>query len=150
MVKNPPANTADASLISGSGRSPGGRHGNPLQYSCLENPMDRGTWQDIVHGVSKSQTLLKWPSTQIHLLKPHLAVWWYLDVGPLGGDLVDRSSWRRDTHDGINILGRRDTRQLALSPLGEHTAGWQPPTSQKESSHQNLTMLVLWSWTSSF
>ena len=47
MVKNPPAdagNAADAGLIPGSGRSPGGGHGNPLQYSCLENPMDRGTW----------------------------------------------------------------------------------------------------------
>ena len=41
MVKNLPANAGDASLIPGSGRSPGGGHGNPLQYSCLENPMDR-------------------------------------------------------------------------------------------------------------
>ena len=40
----------------GRGRSPGGRHDNPLQYSCLENPMDRGAWQAIVHGVAKSQT----------------------------------------------------------------------------------------------
>ena len=47
VVKNPPANagdTRDAGLILGSGRSPGGGHGNPLQYFCLENPMDRGTW----------------------------------------------------------------------------------------------------------
>ena len=43
----------DASLISGSGRSPGGGHGNPLQYSCLENPMDRGAWKVAVHGVAK-------------------------------------------------------------------------------------------------
>ena len=40
------------------GRSPGGGHGNPLQYSCLENPMDRGAWWATVHGVSKSRTLL--------------------------------------------------------------------------------------------
>ena len=40
----------------GSGRSPGGGHGNPLQYSCLENPMDRGAWWATVHGVTKSQT----------------------------------------------------------------------------------------------
>ena len=39
----------------GSGRSPGGGHGDPLQYSCLENPMDRGAWQTIVHGVTKSR-----------------------------------------------------------------------------------------------
>ena len=56
MVKNLPANAGDASLISGWGRSPGGRHGNPLWYSCLENPMDRGSWRALVHGVSKSQT----------------------------------------------------------------------------------------------
>ena len=42
----------------GSGRSPGGGHGNPLQYSCLKNPMDRGAWQATVHGVSKSWTRL--------------------------------------------------------------------------------------------
>ena len=47
VVKNPPANAGDvrgAGLIPGSGRAPGGGHGKPLQYSCLENPMDRGAW----------------------------------------------------------------------------------------------------------
>ena len=61
VVKNLPANAgdiSDAGSIPGSGRSPGGGHGNPLQYSCLENPMDRGTWQATVHGVAKSQTRL--------------------------------------------------------------------------------------------
>ena len=56
-VENPPANAGDArdaSLIPGSGRSPGGGHGSPLQYSSLENPMDRGTWQATVHGVKES------------------------------------------------------------------------------------------------
>ena len=47
------------SSIPGSGRSPGGGHGNPLQYSRLENPMDRGAWQATVHGVTKSQTEMK-------------------------------------------------------------------------------------------
>ena len=46
-------------LIPGSGKSPGGRHGKPLQYSCLENPMDRGAGQVIVHGVAKSWIPLK-------------------------------------------------------------------------------------------
>ena len=61
MVKNPPANaghTRDAGSIPGSGRSPVGRNGNPLQYSCLENPMDRGAWRASVHGVAKSWTRL--------------------------------------------------------------------------------------------
>ena len=55
VVKNLLANagdTGDVALIPWSGRSPGERNGNPLQYSCLENPMDSGTWQAIVHGVT--------------------------------------------------------------------------------------------------
>ena len=55
-VKNPPANARDVGLISGSGRSPGVGKGNPLQYSCLGNPMDRGAWHAAVHGVAKNQT----------------------------------------------------------------------------------------------
>ena len=55
VVKNLPVNagdTRDTSLIPGSGRSPRGENGNPLQYSCLENSMERGAWQAIVHGVA--------------------------------------------------------------------------------------------------
>ena len=51
-------NVGDLGLIPGLGRSPGRGHGNPLQYSCLENCRDRGAWQSTVHGVTKSQTLL--------------------------------------------------------------------------------------------
>ena len=57
MVKTPPANAGDirdVGSIPGLGRSPGGGHGNLFQYSCLENPMDRGAWQATVCGVSKS------------------------------------------------------------------------------------------------
>ena len=53
MVKNPPANAGDLGSIPGSGRSPGKGNGNTLQYSCLENPMDRGVWWAEVHGVAK-------------------------------------------------------------------------------------------------
>ena len=56
VVKNPPANAGDWSLIPGSGRSPGRGNGNPLQYCCLGNPMDREAWQAIVHGVTKNWT----------------------------------------------------------------------------------------------
>ena len=59
MVKNPPANagdTGDSGSVTGLGRSPGVGNGNPLQYSCLENSMDRGAWWPTVHGVAKSQT----------------------------------------------------------------------------------------------
>ena len=59
LVKNRPANagdTRDMCSIAMSGRSPGVENVNPLQYSCVENPMDRGAWQAIVHGVAKSRT----------------------------------------------------------------------------------------------
>ena len=58
-VKNPPASTGDSSLIPGSGRSPGDGNGNALQYSCLENLMERGAWWATVHGLQKSQTQLR-------------------------------------------------------------------------------------------
>ena len=59
LVKNPPANSGDirdSGSIPGLGRSPGGGNDNPLQYSCLENPMDRGDWWAIVYRVTKSWT----------------------------------------------------------------------------------------------
>ena len=62
VVENLLANAGDirdTGSVSGSGRFPGGGHGNPLQYSCLENPMDRGAWWATVHGVTESQTQLK-------------------------------------------------------------------------------------------
>ena len=62
VVKNPPANAAhirDASLIPESGRSPDTGHGNPLQYSCVDNYLDRGAWRAKVHRVAKIQTQLK-------------------------------------------------------------------------------------------
>ena len=62
VVKNPAANTGnvrDSGLTPGLGRFPGGAHDNPLQYSRLENPMDRGAWRAVVHRVAKSQARLK-------------------------------------------------------------------------------------------
>ena len=65
-VKNSPANAGgirNVDLIPGWGRSPGGGHGNPLQYSCLENPMGRGPWRAMVHKFTKTQTQLSWHCT---------------------------------------------------------------------------------------
>ena len=67
VVKNPPANAGDSGdgdSTPGSGRSPGGEHGNPLQCSCLDNPTDRGAWRATVHGVAKSWTRLQRMSMQ--------------------------------------------------------------------------------------
>ena len=69
MIKNMAANAGDirdTGLIPGLGISPRRGHGNPLQYSCLENPMDRGAWRATVHGVTKSQTWLKELSPKAH------------------------------------------------------------------------------------
>ena len=77
MVKKPPANEGDmrdAGSVPGSGRSPGGGHGNSLQYSCLENPMDRGGWWATFPGVAKSQTQLNRLSMHACMLRPW-ALW---------------------------------------------------------------------------
>ena len=58
VVKNPPANARDLGLIPGWGRSPGEGNGNPLHYSCLGNPVDRGAWQATIQRIEKSQTRL--------------------------------------------------------------------------------------------
>ena len=59
VVEDLPANAVDAGSISGLGRAPGDGNGNPLQYSCLGNPMDRGAWRATVHRVAKCWTPLK-------------------------------------------------------------------------------------------
>ena len=59
MVKNLPANAGDVGSISGLGKYFGGGNDNPVQYSCLENSMDRGAWWDIVHGVTNSGVITK-------------------------------------------------------------------------------------------
>ena len=58
MINDLPANAEDVGSIPGFGRSPGGGDGNPLQYSCLESPMDGGAWRATVHGVAESRTRL--------------------------------------------------------------------------------------------
>ena len=87
VVKNSPANAGDrkdVGSIPGLGRSPGGGHGNPLQYSCLENPMDRGAWKATVHSVAECRTQLKWlhactcahTHTHTHRLLLHIVLIW--------------------------------------------------------------------------
>ena len=69
VAKNLPANAEDirdTGSIPGSGRSPGGGHGNPLQYSCLKNLMDSGAWWATVYGAAKNRTRLKRPSTHTY------------------------------------------------------------------------------------
>ena len=80
VLKNPPANAGDvrnSGLIPGSERPPGEGHSNPLQYSCLENPMDRRAWPYTVHGITESWTQLNRLSTHAHTAKTdHLESKW--------------------------------------------------------------------------
>ena len=63
MVKNPPASAEDVGSIPGSGRSPGGANGNPLQHSCLGNPTDRGTWRAAAHKVLRESVTTQQPTS---------------------------------------------------------------------------------------
>ena len=110
MLKNPPASaedTRDAGSIPGSGRSPGGGNGNPLQYSCRENSMDRGAWQATVRGVPKSQTrtetclkaaLSKWTDWTTAKMRAPTLIW----GSPGGEDPLEKGI---TTH--YSILARR-------------------------------------------
>ena len=75
LVKNPPANSGDVVSIPRSQRSPGGGHGNPFQYSCLENPTDRGAWRVSVHGVARGGH--GWATEHAHTWDTglHVKVW---------------------------------------------------------------------------
>ena len=76
VVKNLPANAGDAGSIPSLGRSPGGGSGNPLQYSCLGNAMDKGAWRAINHGVAKSQTRLSdWTTATTTIAKWTVFIW---------------------------------------------------------------------------
>ena len=92
-VKNPPVSagaTGDMNLIPGSGRSPRGGNGTPLQYSCLENPMDRGAWQTTVHSVAKSWTQLKQLSMRACVgVYPSLCS----DLSWKRGNIIDWPKW---------------------------------------------------------
>ena len=77
--------TGEMGSIPGLGRCPGGGHGNPLQYSCLENPIDRGAWWAIVHRVTKSWTWLKGLSMRVHIYKSS-TLWWKSQRGRMNSD----------------------------------------------------------------
>ena len=114
MVKNPPANAGDkrdAGSIPRLGRSSGGGHGNPLQYSFLENPMDRGAWWATVHRVTKSQTQLKWLST--HKQEWNIAIYSNVD------DLRDyHTKWSKsDREKQIDDITYVESKKIAQMNL---------------------------------
>ena len=96
MIKNLPATAGDLGSIPGSGRSPGEGNGNPLQYSCLENPMDRGAWWAIVHRVAKSRTQLKQLSMHIGVSRQ----WLLSHQGSMIANKLEESPRGSDTRIG--------------------------------------------------
>ena len=140
VVKNPSASggdIGDSGWMPGLGRPPGGGHGNPLQYSCLENSTDRGNWWAAVHGVTKSQTWLKWLSThtRTHARDPMNVTlfgnrvfadvtsmrWSWMRVGP---KFNDWHTHREDSH----VNKGRD-----LEPCT-----YKPETPKSSENHQKL------------
>ena len=119
VLKNLPANAGDvrdAGSIPGSGRSPGRGHGNPLQYSCLKNPMDRGAWRATAHSVAQNRTRLS------DLAAAAAAAAWLI-VGEGPGNLLhysclknpmDRGAWRATVHS----IAKSRTRQKQFSMHG--------------------------------
>ena len=99
-------------LISGLGRSPGGGYGNPLQYSCLENPMDRGTWWSIIHRVTQSQTQLK--QLRVHAL-PTIPIQ-ELGVWPLIWGLHFRGTLPLPDMHKVHRLKHENTEGLISAP----------------------------------
>ena len=125
VVKTPPANAGDGrdtDSIPGLGRSPGGEHGNPLQYSCLENPMDREAWQSTVHRVTKSWTQLKQLNTQYstvhfyHIFIIHFGLpRWH------SGKKILLPSWRCRFNPWVGMIPWwRKCNPLQYSCLGNH------------------------------
>ena len=106
VVKNLPANAGDIrdmGLIPGSGRSPGGGHGSPLQFSCLENPMDRGAWWTTLHRVTQSRTRLKrLSSSSSTTARPGFDPW------------VEKIPWRRAWQPTLVFLPGESNGQRSL------------------------------------
>ena len=100
--KESTCNAGDLGSIPGSGRSPGEGNGNPLQYSCLENPMDRGAWRAADHRVAKSQTLLSIHALRLthapilhiqsHFVSPSIH-WWTLELLFLLAIVIPLRTW---------------------------------------------------------
>ena len=113
MVKNSPACAGDVGSIPGSGKSPGGRHVNPVHYPYLESPMDRGAWLATIHRVAKSQTQLK--RLSIYTCMPSVSKLYSVGRGRLPGSLwyslKAHLQWN-EMEDGISLSsnshGRRE------------------------------------------
>ena len=151
MVKNLPANAGVIrvlSLILGSWRSPGGRHGHPLQHSCLENPKDRRAWQATIHRVTKSQTRLKQLSTHAHTYAQVTFLNWqicYFVTNCQINECLHMRKWSTLKHFTCKIrfliqITRLSTTENSLSELSSvmqqwYRRQWQDSPGSIHSSH---------------
>ena len=125
-VRNLPANAGDTrnmDLIPGLGGSSGGGHGNPLQYSCLRNPLDRGAWQATVDGVAKSQTHLSDRTaattpplcmSSVSETQVNVSLFYFSWFGKLGAMLGDSTWWDLNTSQGERIASYPWCKELTL------------------------------------
>ena len=154
--KESACNAGNLGSILGLGRSPGGGHGNALQYSCLENPMDRGAWQATIHGVAKSQTQGHNRETRLSTAHNHIK-------GSSGSSAVRNLPAMQQTQ--VQFLGREDSLEKETathssilphkilqteepgglySPLGHKRFGRDlvtkpPPPQERNYCHLHLT-----------
>ena len=109
--------SGDMVSIPGLGRSPGEGNGNPLQYSCLENPMDRGAWQAIVHGVPKSRTRLSDFTFTFTFFRSH----------------------------GASLVAQRIKRLRAMQETWVRSLGWEDPLEKEMATHSStLAWRIPW------
>ena len=145
-VKNPPANARDSrdvDSIPGLGRSPVGGHGNPLQYSCLENPMDRGAWQATVHGVAQSQSQLKWLS--LHACKCTATSVHFSSVaqsGPTLCDSMNPSTPGLPVHHQLPEFTQTHVHRVSDAIEPSHPLSSPSPPAPNLSQHESLFQWV--------
>ena len=132
-VKNLPANAGDmrgTGLFLESGRSPGGGHGNPLQYSCLENPTDRGAWRATVHRAAESQTWLKRRNKHAHSTLIYPILWAFKIVSwvSLVVQMVKNLPAVQETH--VWSLSQENPLEKRMATLSSIFA-WRIPWTEK-------------------
>ena len=152
MVKNSPANAEDIRNVGsnpGWGRFPGGGYGNPLQYSCLEHPMDRGAWQATVHRIAKSQTWLK----RLSMQETQVLCFWWRDWGSKRNAELDRgmSGSAPGTHTGFRRApcGITTTMPVSYRPVASHppfSSGQDTDEGQWNQESLDWTDLMLEDW----
>ena len=139
-VKNPPANTGDVrdtGSITGLGRSPRRGHGNPLQYSCLENPTDREAWQVTVHRVAKSQIRPKWPRMHTHIQFSSVA-----QSCPTLCNPMNRSTPGLPVHHHLSEFTQTHVHRVRDPIQPSHPRLSPSPPASNPSQHQSLFQWV--------